>query len=64
MPLMTAAALASGGGRMVINVSSLAVLAVGGSLVLSGRLTMGAMLSVNGTVLHSANVVLNRRRVV
>jgi hypothetical protein len=33
---------------MVINVSSLAVLAVGGSLVLAGRLTMGAMLSVNG----------------
>ena len=36
-----------GGGRMAINVSSLLVLALGGSLVLSGRLGIGAMLSVN-----------------
>ena len=37
----------TGGGRLVINVSSLAVLSVGGMLVLSGRLSLGALLSVN-----------------
>ena len=36
-----------GGGRLAINVSSLLVLALGGSLVLTGRLGIGAMLSVN-----------------
>ena len=39
--------LLPGGGRLAINVSSLLVLTLGGSLVLAGRLGMGAMLSVN-----------------
>ena len=38
---------ATGGGRLTINVSSLAVLTVGGLLVLQGRLSVGAMLAVN-----------------
>jgi len=42
-----AVCLSPGGGRLAINVSSLLVLALGGSLVLAGRLGMGAMLSVN-----------------
>lgn len=37
----------AGGGRLTINVSSLAVLTVGGLLVLQGRLAVGAMLAVN-----------------